>query len=231
MRVPEIIYCANGNRERAEIAQKYKFRLGAQLPGTIYKGVHYDDDRPLHFADQNWEKPRYIRYIKALRKYRPYMASVLDIEEWRRLDEYLMRAEEISHYCQVVMLIPKVNGIIAELPRKINGKEIRLGYSVPTPFGGTTVPTEEFKGWPVHLLGSTCIKQKKLCGEMDVVSVDGNAHNGHANRGRFFVIEPFISAINKHWPTLREFYGDKYDGNGPLHAFELSCKNIMEFWQ
>lgn len=121
MRVPDLIYCANGNRRFAEIAKSYGFLIGAQLPGTIY-----DVHKPLYFADQDFKKPRYVDYIKAIRKYQPYMASVLDLEEWRRLDEYLMRADEISRYCHVVMLIPKTNGIIKELPREINGKQVRL---------------------------------------------------------------------------------------------------------
>lgn len=230
---PELIYCANGNSKRAYIAKLAGFKIGAQLPGTIY-----DAHKPLYFADQNWERPQYIRYIKALKKHRPVMASVLDIEEWRRLEEYIMRAEEISRFCQVVMLIPKINGIIKKLgqrfpDKKINDAEIRLGYSVPTPFGRTDVPTLEFFGWPVHLLGGSPLEQIKLCKDanLNVVSVDGNSHNAHANFGRFFSYKPVEAAKNKHWPTLREFFGERQDCNGPLMAFELSCNNIMAMWQ
>lgn len=234
MQKPVLIYCANGNSERAQIAKRAGFKIGAQLPGTLY-----DAHDPLYFADQNWERPRYVAYIKALRRYRPTMASVLDICEWRRYEEYIMRAEEISQYCQVVMLIPKIHGVIAQLrldfpEGKINSTEIRLGYSVPTPYGGTTVPEREFAGWPVHLLGGSPLKQIELYRneDLNVVSVDGNSHNRHANFGRFFVNDRFEGARNKHWPTLREFYGEYQDGsNGPLKAFGLSCQNIIAAWQ
>lgn len=147
MAIPELIYCADGNRRFAEIAINTGFKYGAQLPNTVYF--------PPYFADQDFKRPRYTGYIQALRRHRPYMASVLDIEEQRRLDEYLMRADEVSLYCQVVMLIPKINGVIKILPRQINGKTVRLGYSVPTRFGGTSVPIDEFGDWPVHLLGGS----------------------------------------------------------------------------
>lgn len=223
---PELIFCGGGNYHRAKIAKDSGFLLGAQLPNTTV----YDVYKPLYFADQDFKRPRYTDYIKSIRRYQPYMASVLDIEEWRRLDEYLMRAEEISQHCQVVMLIPKVKGIIKELPRTINGKQVRLGYSIPTSFGGTTVPIGEFQDWPVHLLGGNPLKQLSLYKEFNTISVDGNSHNGMANRCQFFVPDKFSGAVNKHWPTLFEFHGKRWDGNGPLEAFGRSCKAIMEMW-
>lgn len=209
-----------------EIARNYGMLPGAQLPGTIY-----DIHQPLYFADQDFKNPRYVAYIRALKRNKPFMASVLDIEEWRRLDEYLMRAEEISQYCQVIMLIPKVDGIIKHLPREINGKKVRLGYSVPTRFGGTVVSIDEFQNWPVHLLGGSPFKQLELSKKMNVISVDGNWTKQMAGRCQFFSLEPIEKAINKHWPTLYEYHGKRWEGNGNIEAFERSCKAIMEMWQ
>lgn len=175
MAIPELIYCADGNPHYMKIAKDATFLTGAQLPRKIYD-VHL----PLHFADQDFKRPRYTRYIQALRKYRPVMASVLDIMEWRRLDEYLMRAEEISKYCQeTIIFVPKINGVIAKLEsifpdKTINDKKIRLGYSIKTKYGGTDVPTSEFAEWPVHLLGGSPLEQFSKSTEMNVVSCDGN---------------------------------------------------------
>lgn len=222
-------YCADGNRRFAEIAIEAGFLYGAQLPKTIY----------FHpwFCDQDFKRPRYVDYIQALRKYRPYLASVLDIEESRRLDEYLMRAEEISQYCTEVMLIPKVHGIIKELPREINGKRVRLGYSVPTRFGGTTVPISEFQDWPIHLLGGSPTKQFKLAKQMNVVSCDGNYHQLMAGHCQYFVPDGSARyARNRFWPTLRESGGGVSWGDGSAkananyEAFRRSCQNIMAMW-
>lgn len=212
--MPDLIYCADGNRRFAEIAIKAGFLYGAQLPRTVYF-------QPW-FADQDFKRPRYVGYIQALRKHRPYMASVLDIEEYRRLDEYLMRAEEVSQYCQVVMLIPKVSGIIKELPREINGKLIRLGYSVPTRFGKTDVPLNEFDGWPVHLLGGSPKKQKHLAQQMNVVSCDGNYAQLMATRYCEFW-------DGEKWRELAD-YGGKVEQDAPYEAFRRSCENIMAMW-
>lgn len=223
----EIIYCANGNPRFTQIAKEHGFLIGAQLPGTIY-----DIHKPLHFADQDFKRPRYVAYIKAIKKHKPYMASVLDIEEWRRFDEYMMRAEEISQYCQIVMLIPKVNGIINHLPREINSKEVRLGYSVPTRFGGTTVPIAEFQDWPVHLLGGSPQKQFDLYPKFNTVSCDGNMAKLMANNCQFWTNGNAHYAINKWWPTLLESEGKRWEGDdAPYEAFRRSCQNIMAMWK
>lgn len=226
----EIIYCANGNPRFAQIAKEHGFSLGAQLPGTIY-----DVHNPLYFADQDFKNPRYVAYIKALKKYKPYMASVLDIEEWRRLDEYLMRAEEISQYCQVVMLIPKINGVIKQLPREINNKKVILGYSVPTRFGGTTVPIAEFQDWSVHLLGGSPQVQMELMPRFNTVSLDGNYAHLMTRHNQFWVPGNAHYAKNKYWPTLAEADNKKWgDGSNqadaPYEAFRRSCQNIMAAW-
>lgn len=223
----DLIYCADGNRRFARIAIEAGFLYGAQLPKTIYFAPY--------FADQDFKRPRYTGYIRSLRKWKPYLASVLDIMELRRLDEYLMRAEEVSQFCEEVMLIPKVNGIIKQLPREINGKRVRLGYSVPTRFGGTTVPVSEFQDWPVHLLGGSPNKQFELSKEMNVVSCDGNYAQLMSRYNQFFYPERYHPARNPIWPTLLEFHGEKWgDGSAtadaPYEAFRRSCKNIMAMW-
>lgn len=45
----DLIYCGGGNKRFHEIATRYGFLYGVQLPDTVYG--------ELHFADQNWKKP------------------------------------------------------------------------------------------------------------------------------------------------------------------------------
>lgn len=219
---PTLIYCGGGNRRFYEIAVAAGFEYGAQLPSTIYG--------PLYFADQNWKRPDRKRYMAALAKHRPYMASVLDLEQEEQLSEVLDWAEEAAQYVQIVIIIPKVSGIISCLPRCIGGADVRLGYSVPTRYGGTSLFTCEFAGWPVHLLGGAPHKQKQLAAYFDTVSVDGNMHMKMATRFCAFFERDGRKYRIGHWPTLEMVDGEKWDKDAPCEAFRRSCENIMQLW-
>lgn len=222
----DLVYCADGNRRLAQIAIDAGFLYGAQLPNTVY--------HPVWFADQNWKKPNRERYMTALAQHRPHLASVLDWERDNQLPEVLAWAEDAAQYCEIVMIVPKVQGGIERLPRSIGGKPVRLGYSVPTSHGGTELPVWEFTGWPVHLLGGSPQKQMALTRYFDVHSADGNLAQKMATRYcQFWTPGNARYASNRYWPALREANdGVMADGTDlPYEAFRLSCQNIMEAWK
>lgn len=242
----DLIYCADGNARFAEIAIKAGFLYGAQLPP---RGLPY----PPYFADQNWKTPDRERYMAELEKHKPYMATVLDWERWDQLPEVLGWAEDAALYVEEVIIIPKVIGGVSSIPRVIGNKPIRLGYSVPTKFGGTLVHPVEFLGWPVHLLGGSPLVQARLGGlfslnkprlfsdaeQLNVVSADGNYHHKMATRyNQYFVADGSARyARNPYWPTLREANGGQNWGDGrakadaPYEAFRRSCEAIMKVWK
>jgi len=88
-----------------------------------------------------------------------------------------------------------------------------LGYSVPTRYGGTTLPPEVFRR-PVHLLGGRPDVQRRLADRMHVISIDCN---------RF---------------TLDAMFGDYFDGSifrphpsGGYHVcLKDSIENINTLW-
>lgn len=219
----EIIYCANGNRRFAEIALAHGFLYGAQMPGTVYF--------PPFFCDQDWKRPDRQRYMTSLAEHKPHIASVLDLERHEQLDEVLIWAEEAAQWAEVVMIIPKFFGAIDLLPRSVGGKPIRLGYSVPTRFGGTEVPVWEFAGWPVHLLGGSPQAQMQMCNYLNVVSADGNyAKKLAIQYGQFWTHGNARYAANRYWPKLSEA-GNSVADDMPYVAFERSCQNIMTAWR
>lgn len=226
-----MIYCAGGNGRFARIAIEAGFLYGAQLPDTVYF--------PLAFADQDWKRPDRAVYMAALSEHRPRMATVLDWERDEQLPEVLAWAEEAAQYVETVMIIPKVFGGIARLPRRIGGAAVRLGYSVPTRHGGTQVPVWEFFGWPVHLLGGSPHAQMRIArtAGLSVRSADGNMHMLMATRHcRFWVPGTARYASNRWWPTLREAHGQMWgdggaDSDAPYEAFRRSCKNISDAWR
>jgi hypothetical protein len=206
----EIIYCANGNRRFAQIAIEAGMTYGAQLPGTVYF-------RP-EFADQDWKKPNRAAYMAALARHQPRMATVIDWERADQLPDVLSWAEEAAQYVETVIIIPKVLGGIPRLPRRIGGAAVRLGYSVPTAYGGTELPLWEFAGWPVHLLGGSPHRQLHVAHYLEVVSADGN----YANRKATQFCEYWNGA---RWLPVRPVQED-----APYEAFRRSCKNIMAAW-
>lgn len=210
-----LIYCASGNPRFARIALDAGFKYGAQLPNTIYY--------PPYFVDQNWRKPDRARYMAALAEHRPALATVLDLERDEQLHDVLGWAEEAAQYVtEVVIVIPKAHGIIAQLPRQIGGRQVRLGYSVPTRYGGTEVWVGEFAGWPVHLLGGSPNRQLALRAYMDVRSADGNFLQLMATR--------YNTCWQNHKWVRLDALGQRIEHDAPYAAFALSCANLMKAW-
>jgi hypothetical protein len=220
----DLIYCGGGNKRFYEIATGSGFKYGARLPETVYG--------PLYFADQNWHTPKRTAYMAALADHKPHIATVLDWEQDDQLPEVLAWAEEAAQFAEIVIIVPKVMGGIPRLPRSIGGCEVRLGYSVPTSYAGTSLPAWEFAGWPVHLLGGSPHAQMALAHYMSVKSVDGNMYQKMATSWcMFWVPGTARYASNRWWPTLTEADGKRWDGDGPHEAFRRSCENIMAAWE
>lgn len=209
----EVIYCAAQNKRFAQIAIDAGWSYGAQLPGTIH--------HPIMFADQNWKNPNRERYMTALAKHQPRMATVLDLETHEQLGEVLGWAEEAAqHVTETVIIIPKAFGIIGDLPRTIGGRQVRLGYSVPTRYGGTELPVWEFAGWPVHLLGGSPHAQMNIANYMDVRSVDCNWH--------MYIAQKFGDIWLPGGSAYRLPPGSK---DNIYLAFAESCRNIIAVWR
>lgn len=191
------------------IAVNAGFYPGSQLPNTVYY--------PPHFVDQNWRRPDRARYMAGLAKHRPHMATVLDWERDDQLPEVLDWAEEAAQYVRQVVIIPKVHGGIARLPRTIGNAQVVLGYSVPTKFGGTDTQAAEFQGWPVHLLGGSPHRQMHVAHYLPVISADGSMPSTMACRAKYWDAGKWLPV--EHGP------------DAPYRAFALSCQHIMAAWE
>lgn len=224
MALPTLIYCAGGNRIFAELAINAGFRYGVQLPRKVYF--------PLYFADQDWKHPNRKRYMDALANYRPYMASVVDWEKPEQLSEVLDWANEAIQFCSEIIIIPKVQNGVKLLPKFISGKPVRLGYSVPTRHGGTSLMLSEFYDWPIHLLGGSPLEQVKIWRYLpNVVSVDGNMAMKLATRFcGFYDFE--YQRKHGQWPTIKDADGKCWEGdNAPAEALRRSFMNIRKLWE
>ncbi len=221
----ELIYCADGNWRFAEIAIRTGFLYGARLP---HRGLHF----PIHFADQDWRKPDREGYMTALDQHRPQVATVLDLECSAQMDEVLGWAEDAARYTSRVIIIPKASGVVAQLPRRVAGAEVVLGYSVPTSYGGTAIGLWEFDGWPVHLLGGSPHAQLRLRHYLRVVSADGNMMQKMAMRMcAYWVPGTARRRGNSYWPQLKETGEGDWGKDAIYEAFRRSCENVIDTWR
>ena len=215
----DLIYCSNGNDNLMTIALVNGFKYGLRLPQKKTMSL------PLYFSDQDWKAPDREIYVEMVKKYRPKLATVLDLERRNQFQEVMEWAEEISSYVEVIIIIPKCTGVINKLPRQINGTPIRLGYSVPTTYGGTTLAPHLFEEWDVHLLGGAPEKQIQYIHQMRVVSMDCNYHSMKANK-----FGEYWSGKNgtRRWWWKLEGCNSPYERS--LKAFHISCQNIYKYW-
>ena len=216
MASPVLIYCAGKNPRFDAIAAETGFQLGIQLP---YNTV----PQPLYFADQDWKQPDRVAYMTDLAKHRPVMATVLELERKEQFAEVLSWAEEAAQYVQMVIIIPKVSGIIPSIPERIGSAQVVLGYSVPTKYGATHVPLWEFAGRPVHLLGGTPSRQYQIAPYLHVISVDGNYANLKATK----FCEWFDG---RTWHQLTRENGELFGRDATYEAFRRSCIGIVKMW-
>lgn len=219
----ELIYCADGNKRFAGIALRYGLTYGAQLPNKVHHAVA--------FADQNWKKPDRRAYMDALKEHRPRLATVLDYERAEQLNEVISWAWEASQFVsEAVIIIPKVMNDIDRIPHTIAGKQVRLGYSVPTRFAGTEVPLWQFGNRPVHLLGGSPQKQHALARYLNAVSADGNYLQKVAIQNMFFCASRPTWSSNGIYPKLEDSPLGKIEQDSIYVTFELSVMNLKALW-
>lgn len=194
----ELIVNTGGNQKYWPVVAAAGLRNGARLPSTVYGD--------LYFADQDWKHPRQKQYIAMLEKHRPHLATVLDWEVPAQFNHVMEWAHQAAQFVGVVIIIPKVDDI-GRIPETVDGKPVRLGYSVPTSHGSTPVPISSFVGWSggVHLLGGNPLKQLKIAKTdgLDIRSVDCNYIMLKANKWAEFL-------------DFKAFQHDMFGGRGQL---------------
>jgi hypothetical protein len=116
------------------------------------------------FMDNDWHDYDHAQHLAGVRLVEPESCTTRDILTREQcdelgivhytLDETLDMAAELAEHVDDVILIPKFD-CLDRLPRTIGTARVILGYSVETSYGGTQVPIEAFRGWPIRLLGGS----------------------------------------------------------------------------
>lgn len=215
---PLRIYCDGKKKEFAAIAVDVGYLYGVRLPAYSMLDI------PIFFADVDWKNPDAARYIREVNQRKPSLATVIDIETPDTFEQALQWANQIIDNVEHVIFIPKFD-VIEKLPRRINGKEVLLGYSVPSSYGGTEIPIERFLDYRIHLLGGSPQVQMRLflqCQD-NIFSVDGNYCTRMANaQRRYWTTGDNTEVTNRFW--VRDA------AHTPEEIFRQSCVNILAGW-
>lgn len=185
------------------------------FPGARYtnlRDIKSVTFKEVGFLDIDWKNYDFKKHIEIAAATYPRMTIARDVESIIDLDRILIEAEQLKRYSKFVAIVPKDVRLTDRLEELIPNDFI-LGYSVPTKYGGTCIPTRCFVR-PVHLLGGRPDYQRNLANELNVISFDCN---------RF---------------TLDACYGDYFDGEifrphpqgGYERCLEDSIKNINALW-
>lgn len=209
----DLIFCAGRNRRYAELALAAGFRYGCR---SDYRPLF-----PVHFADLDWKAPDCAvreRHLGFVAEHRPRIAVAPDVLDADALPATLRYAERLAAHADAVVVTPKVYGVLARLPRE---PWLRVGYSVPTTYGGPGgVLPLEYLGRAVHLLGGSPSQQLRLAQYLTTASADGNVTMKAAGYGSYWERGRWKS---KTWT----FRGPDF----PYRAFERSCANIAAAWR
>src|SRR5689334_3150911 len=131
------------------------------LPGARYTNLRdvRRFDR-IGFLDIDWKNYQFRAHLKAVRATRPAMTVARDLVCMRDLSRVLDEAQELRQYAGLVVVVPKAT----QLAERIGAIPIEfvLGFSVPTKYGATHLPTSAFTNRAVHLLGGRPDVQRRL---------------------------------------------------------------------
>jgi GNAT superfamily N-acetyltransferase len=172
IQLPLLFYCGGGGQSQHDrTALEEGWLLGLRSNGRNKDHWH------MAMVDNEWgEAYRHEQHLAMVRRNKPLIATVKDIEAIEQLPEALKQARELAQYCGRVILIPKVK---TWLPSKY-----WLGYSVPTGYGGTDIECGWFGDRFVHILGGSPDDQANFAKHLNVVSLDANYAMALADFGK-----------------------------------------------
>ncbi len=131
------------------------------------------------------EKIRLSTAYRGGRTCRPRLTVAQDVLDISNLPEVIDQAYSLLKYSEDVIIVPKAiefEGCISDLIPD----DFVIGYSVPTKYGGTTLPLQSFGRRRVHLLGGRPDIQRKLADVLNVTSLDTNRFTLDAGFGDYF---------------------------------------------
>lgn len=183
------------------------------LPGARYTNLRdIRNQRRIGLIDICWRNYDFQAHLRAVELTAPLLTVARDVVCYSDLEAILQEATLLAEHSETVVIVPKDPRLRHVMEREVPD-QYRLGYSVPTRYGGSPIATRHFRR-PVHLLGGRPDVQRRLADELDVVSLDCNRFTFDAAFGDYFDGETFrphptggyqrcledsLAAINELW--------------------------------
>lgn len=218
MSMIDLIYTSGDNALFLDLCQRANWLVGIRSDKYPVAPT-----APIQFVDVRYTSPDFERHLELVKRFRPLYATVPDLSERTASREDIMRAlrqaEALAPYCGATLIVPKLSGQIALLPR-----EMPIGYSVPSRYGSASYPLWELEGRRVHLLGGSPHRQMNLYSYISclavVASADGNMHQ-------------HMSGYGKYWRAGR-WVKHPAHGSGDVsvsyESIAWSLRNIRQAW-
>ncbi len=184
------------------------------LPGARYSNLR--DVRGMDevgLIDIEWETYSFERHLAAVKAVRPLITVARDLTSITDTPRLLAEIDLLRHYAKYVVVVPKTQrfaSVRAHFKRRGN----ILGYSVPTGYGGTTVPMSHFANHDVHLLGGRPLAQFQLARKLCVMSFDCNSITIDAAFGKYFDGKRYIKSAR----------------SGYMRCIARSLQGVNELW-
>ncbi len=174
------------SKKITQIASNHGWYAGAKY--TNYRDIRNIEKVAL--VDIDWINYDFHKHLEMVKITNPFFTVARDIFKTKDLSTIVKQANELKKYVEYIIFVPKKKGIISIIASNFNNNFI-LGFSVPSKYGMTNVSVDEFRNYPVHLLGGRPDLQRKLANELNVVSIDGNRLTLDAKYGDYFDLETF----------------------------------------
>lgn len=173
----------------SKLVQSIAYKNG-WLPAARYTNMRdVGSFQKVYFIDIDFKNYSFDKHLSIVMKYRPHITVARDVFDINQLEEILYEAKELNLYSDLVVIVPKD----IKLSGKLNDfipENYLLGYSVPSKYGGTKIPPEQFTR-PTHLLGGRPDIQHKLGKTINTYSFDCNRFTIDAAYGKYFTSSGF----------------------------------------
>ncbi|BAQ65585.1 DUF6610 family protein [Geminocystis sp. NIES-3709] len=207
----KILINGGGSSLYDKIAHNYGWQIGMNSGGNT------KEKQPLFMIDNNWLNYDHEKHLNLIKKHRPHLATLRDIESY--IDQQILykQALEISRYCDRLIIIPKCN--------ITNDKLLKIPNSI---LGLPVGPHENLFAWEyakvlnkkIHLLGGSPKKWKnaiEILGEKKIYSMDGNYLCKLSKWGKIYL----------NFSTRKPYSFEVSNGkNFNYRCFEFSIKNL-----
>jgi len=208
-----------GSSPYDQIANKSGWKLGINSGGKSKLNPLYG--QKLFMIDNNWKNYNHQQHLRTIEYYRPYQATIRDIEDHVNQQEIEQQIQDIIPLTRYLIIIPKTK-IKKQL---IEAENIILG--LPLRQAENAISWDYARHMPnsVHLLGGSPKKWKIAIEELGekICSLDGNYLAKIARFGKIY----------KNWKSSTPHYFEVAEGkNFPYRCFQFSLnwvnKNLNE---